>query len=93
MDTAVPMIEVKNLNKSFNSHKVLNNLSLQVAKGTTLVVIGRSGCGKSVMLKHIMRILKPESGSIFVDGQDLFALPEKEMNKLRMKMRDRKSVV
>ncbi len=79
-------IELQNLYKSFNSHNVLDNLSLKVEKGSTLVVIGRSGCGKSVMLKHIMGLLKPDTGKIFVDGKNILEVSEHELNALRMKM-------
>jgi len=80
------MIEIKGLTKSFNAHKVLDNLNLTIEKGQTKVVIGRSGCGKSVLLKHIVGILKPDSGHVFVDGRDIVKLNEKELDNLRMKM-------
>lgn len=83
---AETMIEIKGLSKSFNSHKVLNKLSLKVLKGSTLVVIGRSGCGKSVMLKHIEGLLKPEEGEIFVEGRNIAHLSQKELDALRMRM-------
>ncbi len=78
------MIEITNICKSFNSHMILDNLSLTVKAGETKVIIGRSGCGKSVMLKHIVGILKPDSGSIRVDGKDITELNETEFNKVRM---------
>lgn len=80
------MIEIKNLQKSFNSHKVLNGVNLQLEKGTTLVVIGRSGCGKSVMLKHIVGILKPDQGEIFVDGMPISLMNDATLNKVRNKV-------
>jgi len=80
------MIDIQGISKSFNGRKVLNSLSLKIPDGKTTVIIGRSGCGKSVLLKHIMRILRPESGSILIDGQDITRLSEKEMNRLRLKM-------
>ena len=54
------MIEIINLCKSFGHHKVLDNLSLNIQTGETTVIIGRSGCGKSVLLKHIVGIMKPD---------------------------------
>lgn len=78
------MIEITNICKSFNSHVVLDNLSLTIKTGETKVIIGRSGCGKSVLLKHIVGILLPDSGSIKVDGKDVTELSEKELNKVRM---------
>lgn len=77
------MIEFKGVSKSFNSHKVLNNMSLTIETGSTVVVIGRSGCGKSVMLKHIVGLLRPESGKVLIDGHDLWTLPAQEMNELK----------
>ncbi|MBU4346386.1 MAG: ABC transporter ATP-binding protein [Candidatus Omnitrophica bacterium] len=80
------MIEIQGLTKSFNGHKVLDNLNLTIDKGQTCVIIGRSGCGKSVLLKHIVGILKPDSGRILIDGKDITVLRDKELDELRMKM-------
>ena len=80
------MIELKNISKSFNSHKVLDDLTLTIEKGQTKVIIGRSGCGKSVLLKHIVGLLKPDSGRVFIDGQEITNLKEKELDKFRMKI-------
>ena len=80
------MIEIKELTKSFNTHKVLDKLNLTIEKGLTCVIIGRSGCGKSVLLKHIVGILKPDSGRVLVDGLDLNKLNEKELDNLRLKI-------
>jgi phospholipid/cholesterol/gamma-HCH transport system ATP-binding protein len=79
-------IEIQNLNKSFNTRKVLDNLSLSIEKGQTCVIIGRSGCGKSVLLKHIEGVLKPDDGRIMVNGQDITKLNDSEMNKIRLRM-------
>lgn len=78
------MIEVINLCKSFNHHRVLDKLNLTIKTGETKVIIGRSGCGKSVLLKHIVGILKPDSGTIKIDGRDLTQLKEKGWNEVRM---------
>lgn len=80
------MIKIQDLRKSFGEHQVLDNLNLVIEKGTTCVIIGRSGCGKSVLLKHIVRIIQPDSGKIFVDNRDVFLMNNKEMNALRMKI-------
>lgn len=80
------MIEIKNVYKNFNSKKVLNGATLSIKKGETKVIIGRSGCGKSVLLKHIMGLLHPESGLVSVEGRDLGQMPAKELNSLRMRM-------
>lgn len=80
------MIEIKGLTKSFNSHKVLDSLNLRVEKGQTKVIIGRSGCGKSVLLKHIVGILKPDKGEVFIDGQDITKLNDKKLDNIRLKI-------
>jgi phospholipid/cholesterol/gamma-HCH transport system ATP-binding protein len=80
------MIEILNLNKSFGDHKVLDGLSLKIEKGLTYVVIGRSGCGKSVLLKHIVGILKPDAGGVLVEGKEIAKLSTNELNALRMKI-------
>ncbi|MBL7198355.1 MAG: ABC transporter ATP-binding protein [Candidatus Omnitrophica bacterium] len=78
------MIEIKNLCKSFNYNKVLDNLNLTIDTGETKVIIGRSGCGKSVLLKHIVSILKPDSGQVIINDVDITTLDEKRMNNVRM---------
>lgn len=65
------MIEIVNLHKSFYDNHVLRGVNLKIYDGETLVIIGKSGCGKSVLLKHIMGILKPDEGKVFVDGIDI----------------------
>ncbi len=65
------MIEIVNLHKSFYDNHVLRGVNLKVYDGETLVIIGKSGCGKSVLLKHIMGILKPDEGKVLVDGVDI----------------------
>ncbi|MFC1805027.1 ABC transporter ATP-binding protein [Candidatus Omnitrophota bacterium] len=80
------MIEAKGLNKSFGNHKVLDGLDLKIEKGSTCVIIGRSGCGKSVFLKHIVGILRPDAGRVFVEGKDMTRLGPVELNAMRMKI-------
>ena len=79
------MMEAKALGKVFNGHTVLNRLDLKVYRGETLVIIGRSGCGKSVFLKHAIGLMKADSGSFLVDGVDLAALSTKQLNAMRMR--------
>lgn len=79
------MIEIINLCKSFDGHKVLNNLNLTINTGETTVIIGRSGCGKSVLLKHIIGLLKPDDGQILIDSKDVAGMDEKELNALRLR--------
>src|SRR5689334_13905412 len=80
------MIEITNLCKSFGSNCVLNNLNLKVKTGETKVIIGRSGAGKSVLLKNIVGLLKPDAVSIKLDGVELTTLTEREYNKIRMEV-------
>jgi len=79
-------IEIRHVTKSFHTHRVLNNVNLTVEKGQTLVVIGRSGCGKSVLLKHMVGLLQPDSGSVFVNGLDIWQLKSTEMDEVRLNM-------
>ena len=80
------MIEISGLVKNLSGNIVLRGVDLKIDKGSTCVIIGRSGCGKSVLLKHIVGILKPDKGKIIVDGKDLCRLNEKDLNALRMKI-------
>ena len=64
------MIEIQNLSKSFDGHKVLHHLDVTIRTSETMVIIGRSGCGKSVLLKHMIGLIKPDEGSVLVDGVD-----------------------
>ena len=79
------MIEIINVSKSFDGHKVLDNLNLNIRSGETTVIIGRSGCGKSVLLKHIIGLLRPDSGHVLIEGKDITRMDEKELNEVRMK--------
>lgn len=79
------MIEIQNVSKSFNAHKVLDDLSLKIDRGSTTVIIGRSGCGKSVLLKHIIGLMSPDSGKILVDGEDVTNMNGKLLQQLRLK--------
>ena len=79
------MIEAKALSKSFNDHSVLDRLDLQVNRGETLVIIGRSGCGKSVLLKHMIGLVKADAGRMLIDGTDISTLPVRQLNALRMR--------
>jgi len=77
------MVEVKNLTKSFGDNLVLDDISLDVKTGENAVVFGRSGTGKSVLLKCIVKLLIPEAGEIIVDGRSVYSLKEKDLNELR----------
>jgi phospholipid/cholesterol/gamma-HCH transport system ATP-binding protein len=77
------VVEILNLSKSFDSHVVLDKVSLKVEAGENMVVFGQSGTGKSVLLKCIVRLLEPDSGDVFIDGVDVLKLKMKELNKVR----------
>lgn len=79
------MIEIKDLHKSFGDNKVLKGVNLNIEKGHTTVIIGASGCGKSVLLKHIIGLLKPDSGEIWIDGKEITGMSDKELYRFRNK--------
>jgi len=79
------MIEIVDLYKSFGGKQVLNGVNLSIHKGETLVIIGRSGEGKSVLIKHIVGLLRPDSGYVSVEGQVVSELEEKQLYELRKK--------
>jgi phospholipid/cholesterol/gamma-HCH transport system ATP-binding protein len=82
---AEPMIEITNLYKSFGSLQVLRGVNLTVEKGESMTVIGGSGSGKSVLIKHIIGLLFPDRGQVKVAGQVLNDLDENQLNELRKK--------
>ncbi len=79
------MIEIINLHKTFGNNHVLSGVNLKIETGESMVVIGGSGSGKSVLLKHIIGILKPDEGKVLIDGIDIAALRENELYEVRKK--------
>jgi len=79
------MIEINNLHKSFGSKKVLRGVNLTIEQGQTIVIIGRSGCGKSVLIKHIVGLLSPDSGFVKVENKIVNNLNQKDLYELRKK--------
>ena len=79
------MIEIKNLHKSFGDKAVLKGINLNIETGKTIVIIGRSGCGKSVLIKHIVGLLEPDDGYVKVEKKIVSDLNEKELYELRKK--------
>ena len=80
------MIEVKNITKSFEGRTVLNNISTVFEDGKTHLIIGRSGSGKTVMIKNIIGLMRPDSGQILYDGRDLTSMNKAELKSLRKEM-------
>ncbi len=77
------VIKIENLVKAFDGRRVLDDVSLEVYKGETLVIVGGSGCGKSTLLRHIIGQLKPDSGKIQLFGEDITSLRESGMDRLK----------
>ncbi|MCA9400802.1 MAG: ABC transporter ATP-binding protein [Candidatus Omnitrophica bacterium] len=80
------MIEITNLYKSFGNKNILNGLNLTVRRGETKVIIGRSGAGKSVLLKNIVGLLRPDQGSIKINDTEVTQLSERQYNRIRMEI-------
>ena len=78
-------LRVRGLNKSFDEHQVLKGMDLDVERGKINVIIGGSGAGKSVLMKHLIGLLKPDSGAILVDGEDIVPMNDFELNRVRTK--------
>ena len=79
------MIEVRDLKKSFGAQPILDGVSFQIEHGESVVIIGRSGGGKSVLLKHIVGLLKPDSGEVLIDGENIEPLNERQLLRVRGK--------
>jgi len=79
------MIRLRNVHKSFGSQKVLNGLDLDIPDGKITAIIGPSGEGKSVLLKHLIGLLLPDSGTVEVDGESIVGLRRSELNRIREK--------
>lgn len=79
------MIEVRQLKKRFGTQQVLNGVDLRIESGESVVIIGRSGGGKSILLKHIIGLLRPDSGEVLIDGQNIANLNERELLRVRSK--------
>lgn len=77
------MIEVRDLTRSFGSHKVLDGVNLRIEKGESVVVIGRSGGGKSILLKHLIGLLQPDAGQVLIAGEDIVPMNERELLRVR----------
>jgi phospholipid/cholesterol/gamma-HCH transport system ATP-binding protein len=79
------MIEVQNLKKSFADNLVWEDVNFTIEEGETLAIIGRSGCGKSVLVKHINALMYPDEGKVFIDGENIFELEYVALRKMRQR--------
>jgi phospholipid/cholesterol/gamma-HCH transport system ATP-binding protein len=79
------MIEVRQLKKSFGPQRILDGVDLKIESGESAAIIGRSGGGKSVLLKHFIGLLQPDSGEVFVDGENITRMNERQLLRVRAK--------
>ncbi len=79
------MIEARDLHKSFGKQAVLNGLSFQIDKGESVAIIGRSGCGKSVLLKQLIGLMKPDAGEVLIERENIVPLNERQLLRVRRK--------
>ena len=79
------MIEVRDLHKSFGALKVLQGASLRIEKGESVVIIGRSGGGKSILLKHLIGLLKGDKGEVLIEGENIGRMNERQLLRVRRK--------
>ncbi len=80
------MIEIRNLHKSFGEQEVLRGIDLRINDGDTVAIIGQSGCGKSVLLKHIIGLMQPDSGEVIVDGVNMSTAKPRVIEKIRQEL-------
>src|SRR5580692_12577803 len=80
-----PMIEIRNLLKSFGKNQVLKGVSLTIFEGSTTVILGGSGSGKTVLMKHMIGLLRPDAGEVVIEGERFDDLPEKGRQRIRAK--------
>ena len=83
MDT---VIEVKNLQKSFRNMEILRGIDLKLHKGENIGIIGKSGCGKSVLTKCIVRLVEPDEGEVYISGNDVLTMNDNELTEIRKKV-------
>jgi phospholipid/cholesterol/gamma-HCH transport system ATP-binding protein len=79
------MIEARNVKRSFGGNVVLNGVTFSIARGESVVIIGVSGGGKSVLLKHLIGLIPPQEGEVWIDGQNISRMDERQLLKVRHK--------
>jgi phospholipid/cholesterol/gamma-HCH transport system ATP-binding protein len=84
-DKLQPMIEVRYLRKTFKTQTVLDGVSFRIENGESVAIIGRSGGGKSVLLKHLIGLLQPDSGEVLIDGENIVEMNERQLLRVRRK--------
>src|SRR6266498_4130533 len=82
-DNSSPMIAVGSLRKKIGQQEILRGVDLKISSGETLAIIGRSGGGKSVLLKHMVGLMEPDSGEIWIQGQNIIGLTERQLGAVR----------
>jgi len=82
---AEPIIRIRELRKRFGDKEVLKGVNLDIEAGSTVVILGASGSGKSVLMKHMIGLMRPDSGQVIVDGEDIGPMSERELQHARMK--------
>jgi len=85
-ERAGPAVRLDGVSKTFGSRRVLDDVSFDVAGGSGFIILGRSGTGKSVTLRHIVRLMRPDSGRVFVEGDEISALEGPELSRVRRKI-------
>ena len=85
LQTREPMVEVRHLRKTFGGRVVLEDVSFAVERGTVCVVMGGSGSGKSTILRHLIGAYRPDAGHIYLDGEEITCLPERDLQRVRRK--------
>src|SRR5690348_4918473 len=81
-----PMITVRSLTKTIDQQEILRGVDLEVRTGETLAIIGRSGGGKSVLLKHVVGLMEPDAGEILIEGQNIIGMNERQPRAIRQKV-------
>src|SRR5262245_36252322 len=81
-----PLLRAENLSIQFGKNVVLRNVTLEVARGETVAIVGESGCGKTLLLKSLIGLLRPNSGQVIFDGRALHKLDFRELNKQRLRI-------
>ena len=83
---STPAVELRNVSKAFGERRVLDDVSLVVPAGRAICILGRSGTGKSVTLKHIVGLMQPDAGHVLVEGEDITSLGPSDLARVRKRV-------